>query len=67
MFAAAIVATADPTMNDAPVGVEVCANCGKVSSDDAKLKNCTACRLVKGPSQAAQEESYLASILYVGT
>ena len=47
MFAAAIVATADPTMNDAPVGVEVCANCGKVSSDDAKLKNCTACRLVK--------------------
>ena len=28
--------------------VEVCANCGKVSSDDVvKLKDCTACRLVK--------------------
>ena len=28
-------------------GNVACANCGKVSSDDVKLKNCTACRLVK--------------------
>ena len=27
--------------------VEACANCGKESSDAVKLKNCTACRLVK--------------------
>ena len=26
---------------------EVCANCGRESSDDVKLKSCTACRLVK--------------------
>ena len=36
-------------MNDAPGegGDEVCANCGKHGSDAVKLKNCTACRLVK--------------------
>ena len=37
-------------MNDAPGvddGVEACAHCGKQGSDTAKLKNCTACRLVK--------------------
>ncbi|EJK71803.1 hypothetical protein THAOC_06721 [Thalassiosira oceanica] len=28
-------------------GDEVCANCGKLGSDAVKLKNCTACRLVK--------------------
>ena len=28
-------------------GDEACANCGKSGSDTAKLKNCTACRLVK--------------------
>ncbi|EJK53252.1 hypothetical protein THAOC_27344 [Thalassiosira oceanica] len=28
-------------------GDEVCANCGKTGSDAVKLKNCTACRLVK--------------------
>ncbi|EJK77633.1 hypothetical protein THAOC_00522 [Thalassiosira oceanica] len=28
-------------------GAEVCANCGKQGSDIVKLKNCTACRLVK--------------------
>ena len=27
--------------------VDVCANCGEESSDDIKLKNCAACRLVK--------------------
>ena len=26
---------------------EVCANCGKTGSDTVKLKDCTACRLVK--------------------
>ena len=26
---------------------ETCANCGKLGSDDVKLKNCNACRLVK--------------------
>ena len=26
---------------------EACANCGKLGSDNVKLKNCTACRLVK--------------------
>ena len=26
---------------------EACANCGKTGSDTVKLKNCTACRLVK--------------------
>ena len=37
-------------MNDAPGskgGDEACANCGKHESDAVKLKNCTACRLVK--------------------
>jgi len=37
-------------MNDAPGregGDEACANCGKHGSDTVKLKNCTACRLVK--------------------
>ena len=33
-----------PCAND---GVEACANCGKHGSDVVKLKNCTACRLVK--------------------
>ena len=28
-------------------GEEACANCGKHGSDTVKLKNCTACRLVK--------------------
>ncbi|EJK51173.1 hypothetical protein THAOC_29678, partial [Thalassiosira oceanica] len=28
-------------------GDEACANCGKLGSDAVKLKNCTACRLVK--------------------
>ncbi|EJK75446.1 hypothetical protein THAOC_02829, partial [Thalassiosira oceanica] len=28
-------------------GEETCANCGKTGSDAVKLKNCTACRLVK--------------------
>ena len=28
-------------------GAEACANCGKHGSDNVKLKNCTACRLVK--------------------
>ncbi|EJK59003.1 hypothetical protein THAOC_20832 [Thalassiosira oceanica] len=28
-------------------GDETCANCGKLGSDAVKLKNCTACRLVK--------------------
>ena len=32
-------------MSDTPA--EVCANCGKEASDAVKLKNCTACRLVK--------------------
>ena len=32
-------------MSDTPA--EVCANCGKEASDAIKLKNCTACRLVK--------------------
>ncbi|EJK51518.1 hypothetical protein THAOC_29303 [Thalassiosira oceanica] len=38
------------TMSCVPVvvdGDEVCANCGKQGSDTVKLKNCTACRLVK--------------------
>ena len=38
------------TMSCVPVadaGDEACANCGKVASDAVKLKNCTACRLVK--------------------
>ncbi|EJK44256.1 hypothetical protein THAOC_37223, partial [Thalassiosira oceanica] len=38
------------TMSCVPVvehGDEVCANCGKYGSDIIKLKNCTACRLVK--------------------
>ncbi|EJK57876.1 hypothetical protein THAOC_22041 [Thalassiosira oceanica] len=42
------------TMSCVPVGVpvvddgtEICANCGKQGSDTVKLKNCTACRLVK--------------------
>ncbi|EJK47895.1 hypothetical protein THAOC_33352, partial [Thalassiosira oceanica] len=38
------------TMSCVPVvddGAEVCANCGKQGSDAVKLKNCTACRLVK--------------------
>ena len=36
-------------MNDAPGlgGDEVCANCGKHGSDAVKLRDCTACRLVK--------------------
>jgi len=39
-------------MNGVPVGGvdggdEACANCGKLGSDAVKLKNCTACRLVK--------------------
>ena len=37
-------------MNDAPdgnCGDEACANCGKHGSDTVKLKDCTACRLVK--------------------
>ena len=37
-------------MNDVPIivdGAEACANCGKHGSDAVKLKNCTACRLVK--------------------
>ena len=37
-------------MNDAPGaddGVEACAHCGKHGSDTVKLKNCTACLLVK--------------------
>ena len=37
-------------MNCVPVkgdGEEACANCGKLGSDTVKLKNCTACRLVK--------------------
>ncbi|EJK75794.1 hypothetical protein THAOC_02473, partial [Thalassiosira oceanica] len=33
-----------PVVDD---GAEVCANCGKQGSDTVKLKNCTACRLVK--------------------
>ncbi|EJK53401.1 hypothetical protein THAOC_27174, partial [Thalassiosira oceanica] len=28
-------------------GADVCANCGETGSDAVKLKNCTACRLVK--------------------
>ena len=32
-------------MSDVPA--EVCANCGKQRSDTVKLKDCTACRLVK--------------------
>ncbi|EJK67172.1 hypothetical protein THAOC_11831 [Thalassiosira oceanica] len=28
-------------------GIEACANCGKQGSDTIRLKNCTACRLVK--------------------
>ena len=28
-------------------GDEACANCGRPGSDAVKLKNCTACRLVK--------------------
>ncbi|EJK44396.1 hypothetical protein THAOC_37065, partial [Thalassiosira oceanica] len=42
------------TMSCVPVGVpvaddgaEACANCGKHGSDAVKLKDCTACRLVK--------------------
>ncbi|EJK61691.1 hypothetical protein THAOC_17774, partial [Thalassiosira oceanica] len=38
------------TMSCVPVvddGDEVCANCGKQGSDTVKLKNCTACRLVR--------------------
>ena len=37
-------------MNDVPdghSGDEACANCGKTGSGTVKLKNCTACRLVK--------------------
>ena len=39
-------------MNCVPVGGEgdgdeACANCGKHGGDIVKLKNCTACRLVK--------------------
>ena len=37
-------------MNDAPDaddGVEACAHCGKHGSDTVKLKNCTACHLVR--------------------
>ena len=34
-------------MSDSNVPVEVCANCGKESSDTVKLKNCNACLLVK--------------------
>ena len=39
-------------MNGVPVGGvdggdEACANCGKLGSDAVKLRNCTACRLVK--------------------
>ena len=37
-------------MKDVPIiidGSEACANCGKHGSDTVKLKNCTACRLVK--------------------
>ena len=37
-------------MSCVPVAVdgdEACANCGKQGSDVVKLKNCTACRLVK--------------------
>ncbi|EJK64030.1 hypothetical protein THAOC_15280 [Thalassiosira oceanica] len=33
-----------PVVDD---GAEVCANCGKQGSDTVKLRNCTACRLVK--------------------
>ena len=33
--------------NDRVDGAEACANCGAVSSDTVKLKNCNACRLVK--------------------
>ena len=33
-----------PVMDD---GNEACVNCGKLGSDTVKLKNCTACRLVK--------------------
>ena len=32
-------------MSDVPV--ETCANCGKEAGDTVRLKNCTACRLVK--------------------
>ena len=38
------------TMNDVPdghLGDEACANCGKHGNGTVKLKNCTACRLVK--------------------
>ena len=28
-------------------GDEICANCGKTGSDTVKLRNCTACRLVR--------------------
>ncbi|EJK71366.1 hypothetical protein THAOC_07211, partial [Thalassiosira oceanica] len=41
---------ADITMSCVPVlndGDEVCANCGRQGSDTVKLKNCTACLLVK--------------------
>ena len=37
-------------MNDVPIiidGAEACANCGEQGSDTVKLRNCTACRLVK--------------------
>ncbi|EJK70782.1 hypothetical protein THAOC_07831 [Thalassiosira oceanica] len=34
-------------MSGIPVSVETCANCGKVSGNAVKLKNCMACRLVK--------------------
>ncbi|EJK74004.1 hypothetical protein THAOC_04346, partial [Thalassiosira oceanica] len=33
--------------NAMPKDDEICANCGKEGSDTVKLKNCTACRLVK--------------------
>ena len=34
-------------VDDADESGETCANCGKHGSDTVKLKNCTACRLVK--------------------
>ncbi|EJK47406.1 hypothetical protein THAOC_33872 [Thalassiosira oceanica] len=36
-----------PVKGDGSDGAEACANCGKLGSDATKLKNCTACRLVK--------------------
>ncbi|EJK45067.1 hypothetical protein THAOC_36342, partial [Thalassiosira oceanica] len=47
----AAAASSQPHLNCVPVdggGVEeACANCGKQGSDTVKLKDCTACRLVK--------------------